>query len=242
MKSTLLLLFIVFITYGRAQDTLWFDKEGDETTIESEFHKCHINTYQSTDSLIVLKREYTKNFLLVAETPFSNFKKGIIHGNFKEWHENGEIKNDFIYQDNFLHGTVNSYFEDGSPRRLTRYEKGNKVEGDCFNEKGKKVKYYEPSTEATYKGGVEELVEYLSTNLQYPIDCIEMNIQGRVFLSFVVEKDGSISKIKVIKSAFKSLDEEAIRVVSKMKNWTPGTIDGQAVRTRCRLPVNFSLN
>jgi periplasmic protein TonB len=242
MKSTLLPLLTAFITLGHAQDTLWIDKEGEETTIATAFHKCHILTYLSADSLMVLKREYTKNFLLQEETPYSNYKKRIVHGNLKSWHENGQIKNDFHYQDDLLHGTVNSYYENGSPRRLTRYEKGVKVEGDCFNEKGKKVKYYEPTTEAIYKGGVEELIKYLSANLQYPIDCIEMNIQGRVFLSFVVEKDGSISNIKVIKSAFKSLDEEAVRVVSKMKKWTPGTIDGQAVRTRCRLPVNFTLN
>ena len=96
-----------------------------------------------------------------------------------------------------------------------------------------------------YPGGDAALLEYLRSNIQYPERCKENKIQGRVLISFVVNKDGSIVEPAVVKSAGPEgveLDVEALRVVSSMPAWTPGKQKGEAVRVRFTVPVNFRLS
>ena len=93
-----------------------------------------------------------------------------------------------------------------------------------------------------FPGGMAGLMQYLSTNVRYPEDAKESGAQGRVIVSFIVEKDGSISNARVTKPTYSSLDDEALRVVSNMPKWTPGKQNGEAVRVRYSIPVSFRLN
>ncbi len=93
----------------------------------------------------------------------------------------------------------------------------------------------------SFPGGMAALMQYLSKNIKYPPVAEEMNIQGRVICTFVVERDGSVSDIRIAKSVDPSLDKEAIRVVSAMPRWIPGRQNGQNVRVKYTLPVTFRL-
>ena len=92
-----------------------------------------------------------------------------------------------------------------------------------------------------FPGGMEAMIEYLSSNIKYPADAQKQKVDGRVLVNFVVEKDGSITEVKVVKPTFPSLDAEAIRVVKAMPKWKPGYQRGQAVRVQFTMPINFSL-
>ena len=93
-----------------------------------------------------------------------------------------------------------------------------------------------------FPGGTAALMEYLRKNIKYPAICRENNIQGKVIVSFVVNKDGAIVNPQVVKSVNPSLDKEAIRVISQMPAWKPGMQRGKAVKVRYSLPVSFRLN
>ena len=92
-----------------------------------------------------------------------------------------------------------------------------------------------------YPGGMQALFEFLSKNIKYPEDAQKQKVEGRVLVKFVIETDGSISNIEVMKNAFPSLDAEAMRVAQAMPKWTPGKQGGQVVRVKFVLPINFSL-
>ena len=92
-----------------------------------------------------------------------------------------------------------------------------------------------------FPGGMEAMIQFISSNIQYPADAQKQKVDGRVLVNFVVEKDGSITEVKVIKPTFPSLDAEAIRVVKAMPKWKPGYQRGQAVRVQFTMPINFSL-
>jgi len=94
----------------------------------------------------------------------------------------------------------------------------------------------------TFPGGDAAMMKYLSENVKYPALAIKAQEQGRVVVSFTVEKDGAISDVKVARSVTPSLDAEAVRVVKAMPKWTPGKQDGQLVRVRYNVPVSFKLN
>jgi len=93
-----------------------------------------------------------------------------------------------------------------------------------------------------FPGGDAALMKYLSENVKYPALAIKAQEQGRVVVSFTVEKDGAISDVKVARSVTPSLDAEAVRVIKAMPKWTPGKQDGQPVRVRYNVPVSFKLN
>ena len=93
-----------------------------------------------------------------------------------------------------------------------------------------------------FPGGTQALLDYLRKNIKYPPICRENGIQGRVLVSFVVNKDGAIVEPQVVKSVNKQLDQEALRVISTMPNWKPGKQRGKPVRVKYTVPVNFRLN
>ena len=93
----------------------------------------------------------------------------------------------------------------------------------------------------SFPGGQGALLSYLSSHVKYPVVAQENGVQGRVTVSFVVERDGSITDVHVVRSVDPSLDREAARVVSSMPNWQPGKQNGSAVRVKFNVPVQFKL-
>lgn len=93
----------------------------------------------------------------------------------------------------------------------------------------------------SFPGGQAALMSYLSKSVKYPQEAMEDNVQGRVIVGFIVEKDGSVSNAKIIRGVDSALDKEAIRIVMSMPKWTPGRQNGRNVRTKYNVPVNFKL-
>lgn len=92
-----------------------------------------------------------------------------------------------------------------------------------------------------FEGGQAALMKFLSENIRYPQVDIETGTEGRVICTFVVEKDGSITDIKVLRGLSPSIDREAIRVISEMPDWRPGFQNGKTVRVKFTLPIHFRI-
>ena len=93
-----------------------------------------------------------------------------------------------------------------------------------------------------FPGGTEALLAYIRQNIKYPAICRETNVQGRVIVSFVVNKEGYIVDPEVVKGVHPSLDKEALRVIWAMPKWIPGTLRGKPVNVKYNVPINFRLN
>jgi len=98
-----------------------------------------------------------------------------------------------------------------------------------------------PETNAEFPGGAEAMYKWIADNLKYPEECKAKGIQGRVHLTFVIEKDGSVTNVKALRSPDDRLSQEAIRVVSAMPKWKPATQMDKPVRCNYRLPIMFRL-
>lgn len=92
-----------------------------------------------------------------------------------------------------------------------------------------------------YKNGMSDLMAYLCENVRYPEEAIKKKIQGTVTIKLIIEKDGSVSNVKVAQAVHPLLDAEAMRVVKAMGKWTPGTMKGKPVRVSYHLPIRFLL-
>ncbi|MCF6351742.1 MAG: energy transducer TonB [Cyclobacteriaceae bacterium] len=91
------------------------------------------------------------------------------------------------------------------------------------------------------KGGMSTFYQYINSTLKYPSQALRMGLQGKVFVQFVIEKDGSITQVTVIRGIDSSCNEEAIRVVSGAPAWKPGKQRGKPVRVKMVLPISFKL-
>lgn len=114
-----------------------------------------------------------------------------------------------------------------------------KVEEKPKEEENKIFEFVEQ--QASFPGGPGAMNSWLAQNIRYPAAAQENNIQGRVTVQFVVELNGSISNVVVVRGVDPNLDKEAVRVVKSMPKWTPGMQNGRAVRSKFTLPVNFKL-
>lgn len=126
---------------------------------------------------------------------------------------------------------------------------GEKATNGIIKVKTKKAKTAEDNDEIftvvekqpEYSGGMSAMFDFLKKNIKYPAEAVKNKIQGKVFVTFVVEKNGGLSNISVLKSLDNSCDVEAIRVVNLMPQWIPGSQNGVFVRTKYTLPIDFKL-
>ena len=116
-----------------------------------------------------------------------------------------------------------------------------KVADSSMNSKSTEKTFDVVENMPSYPGGKDAMIAFLSANMRYPDAAKKNGIHGRVIVSFVVDKDGSITETKVVRSVDPALDQEALRLVNSMPKWKPGTAEGKPVRVRYSIPFNFSL-
>jgi protein TonB len=131
--------------------------------------------------------------------------------------------------------------QDGDDENFAPPVVGGEEEPETVEEKIEPIETF-VEEEAEYLGGYAAMMKYIQTHLVYPETEIEMGTQGRVTLRFVVEKDGQVSNVSVVKGLSPECDKAAVKVVRDMPNWKPGKNGGRAVRQWCTLPINFTLN
>lgn len=103
--------------------------------------------------------------------------------------------------------------------------------------------YVMVTNEPIFPGGTDSMVAFIVETIAYPEEAIEKNEQGIVYVQFIVEKDGALRDITIRKGASPSLDKEAMRVVSEMPNWVPGSLEsGEIVAVQYTLPIHFRLS
>ena len=93
----------------------------------------------------------------------------------------------------------------------------------------------------SFTGGKNALMQFLANNVKYPTVAAENGVQGRVLVNFIVERDGSLSNVKIERSVDPALDKEAVRVVKAMPKWQPGKQKGSTIRVKFKVPITFRM-
>lgn len=128
-------------------------------------------------------------------------------------------------------------FDQGTEDIVIRRDDSNVKESDSYDDRV----FTSVEQMPTFPGGEAELFRYISSHIKYPEMAMANNVQGRVVVQFVVNKDGSIGEVKVARGQDPDLDREAVRVVKTLPRFNPGKMNGQAVRVWYTLPINFKL-
>jgi TonB family protein len=148
-----------------------------------------------------------------------------------------------MYENGFKQGNWQGRYADGSYSYEEQYDKGVCQTGKALLADGTVLQYKEVQKQPEFKGGMPALGQFLAGNLRYPADAQRARAQGKVFITFVINTDGTIADAKVLKGVGYGADEEALRVVKAMNGrWSPGLLRGKPVRVKYNLPINFSLH
>lgn len=174
----------------------------------------------SDDSCFYYK-QYCENGKLFSEGK-TRYKLVLFHeGERKEYYENGQIRSFETYNHNELVSNT-AYNEDG-----TLYAH------DAF------IKVDKP---AQYPGGESAMIKYFLMNMEYPEDAKAKGISGKIFVEFIVNEEGRVEGVRLVKGGYPSLNAEALRVIRSMtEKWTPAERNGKVVKQRFQVPLNFTL-
>ncbi|WP_044208134.1 energy transducer TonB [Flammeovirga sp. OC4] len=153
----------------------------------------------------------------------------------EKYTEGGKVQN------SFKQGLWNGVFASGEKYFEENYKKGKLIKGVSWDEKANEYDYKVSESPATYPKGMGSFYNLLGINMRYPSDAKKNNVQGKVYVQFVVLKSGKLSDFKILKGVSPSIDKETIRVLKKSPKWKPGRLKGQTVKQRMVLPVSFRL-
>lgn len=114
-----------------------------------------------------------------------------------------------------------------------------KQNGNAVQGKDAEYAFEQLEVKPEYPDGNEGLGRYLSENIKYPKKALKNGVSGKVFVQFVIDKTGKVTNVVAVRGVEKSLDKEAVRVIKSMPKWKPGMKDGQPVKVKYTIPINF---
>jgi protein TonB len=264
IKTTLIALLLAAVCElpSIAQDTTYLNSNWKETTADKAAYfriKIKRDTgWQLTDYFrsgkIQMTGSYSDESCNISQGEFiwyddkgainrrCSYVQGKAEGSETYYYNNGHKKVTGTNNAGEQDGEWIGYYPSGRLSGKASYEKGKQVSATFFHEDGSPDKTVtEFMKEASYPGGQPKFLRFLMKTLRYPEIAIKNNIQGTAVILFKVSKEGTISDIKVVESVDKSLDEEALRVVSLTHQWEPAIIGGIASDSYHKQPIVFRL-
>ncbi len=227
---------------GKKADTTYFFSELRKTTDKDSARFFTIRNYNPADSSLVKITSYTMDGQLLKEQDFSNFTAVLKEGVIRSILPSGVVSKEISYIKGKLEGPFITRWPDGTLKRRDIYRNDALQSGQCFSKYGKDTTYFKYEQYPGFPGGNDSLRKFLQKNLKYPSLAKMDMLEGTVYISFIVQTDGSVSGISVRKGVSPLLDTEAIRVVQMMPAWISGKKDGEESEFFLTLPVVFRLD
>ena len=226
---------------GSTDDLYYFNSDGDKINDKADAKFYGTVQRDSINNNKIVQRVFYITGEMKYEANYSNYCEGVLEGPSGEWYKNGQQKSKMTYKDCKLDGPIETFWENGNPKRVDLYKSNKLIRGSVFNEKGKKKRYFKYIKIPRLGNSKKGYMQYVRSNFRYPEEAVKNRIQGRVEITFSVDRNGNVKDIKVAKNAHKLLDEEAKRIVKSMPSWKIGKIDGEAQEFSFKLPITFRL-
>lgn len=216
--------------------------KAEDYRIEDSVMKCS-GYYKSFDPYVKHGYFYfysTDTMLVSSE---GNYEEDKLSGVWKNYYSTSELWYTATYDNGIRSGMLKGYYKTGEVKRIEQYKKGKRVKGKCYTKSGKDTVYYEMYIMPSFPGGEKAMVRYILSKLQYPEQARINKIQGTVYISYVVNTDGSIIDVEVVKGreVHPLLDSAAQNCIKNMPTWTPGYVEGSPVKVKRMQKIKFTL-
>lgn len=260
-RNGMLSLFVLFrlLLFGRflagfclpafGQDTLYYDQHFDPVLDPAAAQFTQVSNCDPQDSVRCVVMTFDAQRGLIAVMKYANYPEHILHGRCSYWYEHGRLCQEANYRYDKKQGPETVFYRNGQIKRKIVWDNDTIVSGSFFLEDGtpkaevflEDLQPEEWQMPPSFPGGGDSLLRYLANTIYYPEVARRNYIQGRVLTSFVVDRGGKISDVRIEKSVSPEIDKEAIRVLQKMPRWQPARINGIPIQVRFKLPVWFRL-
>jgi TonB family protein len=239
MRGIPIFIFIVFLIFDlKAQ--IYYNEHFQE--LKNKSGASYYKTIDSTENEIIEKTFYI-NDTINEIIHYSKSKDKMRQGKSLYYYENGKIKYDIDYSSNKLNGYLKGYFENGNKRRIDFYKNDTLIEGHCYTENGSDTAYYIYQKNASYKGqNLDAFRRFVARKVKYPTEAAMYGIQGRVIVEFCVNSKGEVVDINVVSSPNVLLSQAAIKTIKKSDLWEPGIQEGEKVKQKFVIPIDFKLD
>ncbi|MCA8829378.1 energy transducer TonB [Hymenobacter pini] len=174
----------------------------------------------------------------VARYPYQH---GKLQGVAQAWYPTGHRHWQLTYQQGQRQGALRAWYPSGRLMRLETYQRGQRTTGHCYTRAGRDTAWFAFERPAQFVGGDQALHTWLTRNLRYPASDLRNQVEGRVWVRFVVDKRGRVQNSEVMKGISSSTDAEVLRLLKIMPAWQPAVVGGQAVAVPYELPVEFRI-
>ena len=231
------------------QDTLYYDQQFDPVVDPVTAQFIQVSNCDPQDSVRCVVMTFDAQRGLIAVMKYANYPEHVLHGRCSYWYENGRLCQEANYRYDKKQGPETVFYRNGQLKRKIIWDNDTIASGSFFLEDGspktdvflEDLKPEEWQKPPKFPGGGDSLLRYLANAIHYPEVARENNIQGRVLASFVVDRSGNISDVRIEEPVSPEIDKETIRVLKKMPRWEPGRINGIPIRVRYTVPVLYRL-
>ena len=238
IKSCLILTLSCLSFNLHAQDTLYFDANRKQVKGGNHSFYKIINSDPENDEFTI-EHLHEKEGMLLSSQVYENYdskRRSVI--SYTRFYSNGQVHLQRNMKKGKRNGLLLSYWENDQLKRKDLYKNGRFISGQCWDASGGEVTHYPFEIDSEFPGGDQKLEEYLQENTD-PKYASSTYRGQKVILKFAILKDGSISDIVVISGGHVNLKIEAVRLVENMPKWSPGYMDGEAIKITKILPILF---
>ena len=243
MKKLVCILFaLVYAASLLGQDTIFFDIAGKRVSnlSQSEYYQV-INKNNLYPNKVVVKEYYRKG-KMKSWANYSDYSKGYKIGKEIKWDIEGNRILEIDYIPLGESGLTRTVWENGKISKMDTVIFSDFVQekGDTANNTNAGLVYTNSDIYPQFPGGNDAIQKFIDDFGNFPYYAIKNHEEGKVIVSFVVEPDGTLTDVIITKSVCNEIDQEAIRIVKLMPKWVPGKENGEYVRVRIHLPINFA--
>ena len=227
------------------------ERESDE--VESGIIKLYKIMPDSANYALVKMGSYTSVFhprkpqgQVIAYFPngkkqsLQTYIDGSKHGLDMEWYENDSLKHTIGYKQGKYDGELKAFYSSGKLKREELYREGEQIYGKCYTENGKETSFIAYREMPQYPGGEKALTAHFSKSMSFTMNRFPNTTTGVIVVRFIIEKDGAIKNIQLLKGMDDEYDKRALRFVRKMKPWQPATFEGEKISTEYIMPLRFN--
>lgn len=215
-----LIVLLLFANIGLSQDTTFLNK--GEKTLDKELATTYKISKDSTDNYVSFKEHLISGELLRAGQYLKESDTLLKHGIFKMYYENKQLHSVHEFNKGRLDTIYKQYDAEGNIKEIIHFQ--NLVD-----------------EEAEFSGGIKGINKFIVENIIYPEVCSQNGIEGRVYVNFVINKEGKLENIEIRQGAHDLLNNEALKVIRKMPNWKPAKHNGVNVKVAFTMPISFTL-
>ncbi|OQP56395.1 hypothetical protein A4R26_04315 [Niastella populi] len=224
-------------------ETKYWDKKGDSTGKENAVAYT-VTTYADTSKRAYTNKRYAINGQLRSEISYydSSGKRWQYEGSYLTYHDDGKPKIKGSFTKSKLNGELTTWHANGQLKRKDQYVLDSLISGHCYTATGQDTTWFPFHISFKYGNDIMEISRLIGKNIRYPRAAYKAGVEGTVQIQFIVEKDASLSHVKIRRSVNAEIDEEALRVFNSMPaRWKPALEDGEPQRGYGILPIIFKL-